>query len=75
MLCCPVRESMLLEVAFREQLTVLLALVRTTTWVSSLQESCNAKNLYPGREKLALTPHGQERNNLPSHGAGTWEGS
>lgn len=42
---------------------------------SSLQESCNAMNLYPGGDKLVLTAHGQETNNLPSHWPGTWEGS
>lgn len=57
---------MLLRVVFRERLTVLLALARSSTWVSPLQEPCDATNLYPGGEKLALTARGQESNNLPT---------
>lgn len=49
---------MLLRAALREQLTICLASVRNTMLVSSLQESCNAMNLYPGGKKLALRAYG-----------------
>ena len=51
MLVLPCGDSMLLAAAFREQRTMLLAWVRSATWVSLLQESCNAMNLYPGGKK------------------------